>query len=97
LKWWKDTVIQGATAQDKWLNTNIPISPERLAMAAYTFSYHKNEGCALKSDPFLGHKDIRKTLLRYRFEEHSACHCASCFKKGCEFRFLLPEQNNLEN
>jgi hypothetical protein len=26
----------------------------------------------------------------YRFEEHSACHCASCFKKSCKCRFLLP-------
>ncbi len=62
-------------------------------MAAYTFSYHMNGGCALESDPFWGHTVIRKTLLKllkYRFEEHSACHCAPCFKKGCECRFLFP-------
>jgi hypothetical protein len=59
-------------------------------MAAYTFSYHMNKVCALKSDPFWGHNNILKTLLKYRFEEHSACHCASCFKKGCECRFLFP-------
>jgi hypothetical protein len=29
-------------------------------------------------------------LLKYRFEEHSACHKASFFKKGCECRFLFP-------
>jgi hypothetical protein len=90
LKRWKDTVIQGARAQDKWPDTNIPLSPERLSMAAYTFSYHMNGGCALESDPFGGHKDIRETLLKYRFEEHSACLCALCFKKGCECRFLFP-------
>jgi hypothetical protein len=59
-------------------------------MAAYTFSYHMNEGSALESDPFWGHNDTCKTLLKYRFEENSACHCASCFKKGCECRFLFP-------
>jgi hypothetical protein len=48
LKWWKDTVIQGARAQDKRPDTNILLSPERLDMAAYTFLYHMNEGCALE-------------------------------------------------
>jgi hypothetical protein len=90
LKWWKDTVIQGARAHDKWPDTNISPSPERLDMAAYTFSYHMNKGCALESDPFLGLNDMRKTLLKYGFQEHSACHCASCFKKGCKCRFLFP-------
>jgi hypothetical protein len=54
LKQWKDTVIQSARAQDKWLDTNIPLSPERLVMAAYTFSYHMNGGCALESEPYKG-------------------------------------------
>jgi hypothetical protein len=89
LKRWKDTVIQGARAQDKWPDTIIPLSPERLDMAAYTFSYHMNKGYALKSDPFWGHSNVCKTLLKYRFEEHSACHCASCFTKGCKCRFLF--------
>ncbi len=71
-------------------NTEIPLSPERLNMAAYTFSYHMNKGFALEPDPFWGHNDIQKTLLKYRFEEHSACHCALCFKKGYECRFLFP-------
>jgi hypothetical protein len=76
LKRWKDTVIQGARAQDNRPDTNIPLSLERLDMAAYTFLYHMNRGCALESDPFWGHTDTRKTLLKYRFEEHSAYHCA---------------------
>jgi hypothetical protein len=89
LKRWKDTVIQGARAQDKRPDTNIPLSPESLDMATYTFSYHMNGGCALESGPFWGYNDISKTLLKYRFEEHSACCCASCFKKGCKCRFLF--------
>jgi hypothetical protein len=64
-------------------------------MAAYTFSYHMNKGCALESDPFLGHNNICKTLLKYRFEEHSACHCALCFKKGCNCRFHFPFMSTL--
>jgi hypothetical protein len=51
LKQWKDTVIQGARAQDKQPDTNIPLSLEKLDMAAYTFSYPMNKGCALESDP----------------------------------------------
>ncbi len=90
LKRWKDTIIQGARAQDKRPDTNILLSPERLDMAAYTFSYHMSEGCALESDPFWGHNDTRKTLLKYRFEKHSVCHCALWFKKSCECRFLFP-------
>jgi hypothetical protein len=42
-----------------------------------------------------GHNNTCKTLLKYRFEEHSACHCASCFKKGCDCRFLFPFMSTL--
>ncbi len=54
-----------------------------------------NGGCALESDPFWGHNGIRKNLLKYRFEEHSACHCSSCFEKGCKCRFLFPFMSTL--
>jgi hypothetical protein len=90
LKRWKDTVIEGARAQDNRPDTNIPLLPERLDMAAYTFLYHMNGGCTLESDPFWGNNNICKTLLKYRFKEHSACHCASCFKNGCKCKFLFP-------
>jgi hypothetical protein len=33
---------------------------------------------------FGGIKMFRELLLKYRFEEHSAYHKASCFKKRCE-------------
>ncbi len=53
LKRWKGTVIQGILrAQNNRLDTIIPLSPARLDMAAYTFLYHMNGGCALESDPF---------------------------------------------
>ncbi len=51
------------------LHTNIPLSPARLDMAAYTFSYHMNGGCALEKDPFWGNSHVRETLLKYRFKE----------------------------
>jgi len=90
LKRWKDYDILGIRAQDNRPDTNIPLSLERLDMAVYTYSYHMNEGCASEKDLFWGNKNICKILLKYRFEEHSACHCPSCFKKGCKCRFLLP-------
>ncbi len=78
LKIWKGTVIQGIRAQDNRPDTIIPLSPAILDMAAYTFLYHMNGGCALESDPFWENNCICKTLLKYRFEEHSASHSASC-------------------
>lgn len=90
LQRWKDICLPNKRAQDNRPDTIIPISRERLDMAAYLHSYHMNEGCARESDPYWGKKEIRDILLKYRFEEHSANHAGSCFKKGCECRFLYP-------
>ena len=90
LQRWKDICLPGRRAQNNRPDTKLPISKERLDMAAYLHSYHMNEGCARLSDPFWGNKNIRDILLKYRFEEHSANHAGSCFKKGCECRFLFP-------
>ncbi len=43
-----------------------------------------------RKEQFWGNTHIQELLLKYRFEEHSPCHKASCFKKGCECRFLFP-------
>jgi hypothetical protein len=43
-------------------------------MAAYTFSYHMKNGCALEKDSFWGNKYVWELLLKFRFEEHSAYH-----------------------
>ncbi len=69
---------------------NLPMSSERMDMAAYTYSYHMDGGCIEEKDPFWGNKDIRSTLLRLRFDEHDSNHKTSCFKKSCECRFLFP-------
>jgi hypothetical protein len=45
LKWRKDTVIQGTRTQDKRPDTNIPLSPERLDMAAYILLSHEQRLC----------------------------------------------------
>ena len=90
LQTWKDCFIPGDRAQHYRPDTTVPLSKERLDMAAYTFAYHMNGGCALEKDPFWGNDNVRETLLRYRFEEHSFSHSASCFKKDCECRFLFP-------
>ena len=90
LKRWKDDILTGIRAQDNRPDTNLPISQERLDMASYLHSYHMDGGCVPEKDKFWGDKNIRHTLLKYRFEEHSNGHRASCFKKGCECRFLFP-------
>ena len=90
LKRWRDTVLSNERAQHNRPDTNIPLTPARLDMAAYTFSYHMNGGCALEKDCFGGNMHVRETLLKHRFEEHSSCHCGSCFKTSCECRFMFP-------
>ncbi len=90
LQRWKDTLNPGKRAQLKGPDMNIPLSKERLDIAAYTSLYHMNGGCALEKDAFWGNSHVREILLKYRFEEHSPCHVASCFKKDCECRFMFP-------
>jgi hypothetical protein len=90
LQRWRDTLNPGNRAQHNRPNTNIQLSPDWLDIAAYTFLYHMNGCCALDKNPFWGNSHVQKTLLKYRFEEHSSCHIASCFKKGCKCGFLFP-------
>ncbi len=90
LQRWKDCLIPGERAQHIRPDTMIPLSQERLDMAAYTFSQHTNVGCVLETDPFWGDINVQETLLRYRFEEHSFSHSALCFKNDCECRVLYP-------
>jgi hypothetical protein len=54
LQRWKDCLIPGDRAQHNRQDTMIPLSKERLDMAAYTFSYHMNGGCVLETNPFWG-------------------------------------------
>ena len=86
LQSWKDCLIPSNRAQHNRPDTMIPLSKERLDMAAYTFSYHMNEGCLTETNPFWGNSNVRETLLRYRFEEHSISHSASCRVLGFKLK-----------
>jgi hypothetical protein len=46
----RDTIIPSNRLQDNRPDTIIPLSKERLDMAAYTFTYHMENGCALEKD-----------------------------------------------
>ena len=74
LQRWRDTLNPGKRAQLNRPDTNIPLSKERLDIAAYTTSYHMNGGCASEKDAFWGNSHVREILLKYRFEEHSHRH-----------------------
>jgi hypothetical protein len=50
LQKWRDTIILNNRLQDNMPDTIIPLSKERLDMAAYTFMYHIENGCALEKD-----------------------------------------------
>ncbi len=86
----KKYLVPGEWSQHNRPDTIIPLSKERLDMAAYTFTYHMETGCAQEKDPFWGNVNVQELLLKYRFEDHLACHKASCFKKGCDCRLLFP-------
>jgi hypothetical protein len=50
LQKWRDNIIPSNRLQDNRPNTIISLSKERLDMAAYTFMYHMENGCALDKD-----------------------------------------------
>ena len=54
LQTWGDSIITGERAQYFRPDTQIPPSAARLDMAAYTFSYQMDDGCALEKDKFWG-------------------------------------------
>jgi hypothetical protein len=74
------------------------VSKEQLDVAAYSYSYHflheNNKTCQEIVDSFWGDEDVRTVMLRHRFEHHAISHVPSCFKKGCECRFLFPFRFN---
>ncbi len=49
LQRWKETLNPGKRAQLNRPDMNIPLSKERFDIAAYTFLYHMNGGCALET------------------------------------------------
>ena len=91
---WKQIALKSSKHERH--DTVLPMSPERLDMAAYTYSYNLDGGCAIEEDIFWGNKKLRDILLRVRFDEHEWCHRASCFKKGCECRFIHPQLTCLQ-
>lgn len=92
LKRWKALALQDLThrQQKTRTHTNLPLEPERLDIAAYTYSYHMEGGCQQINDKFWGDSKVRKVLLTLRFDQHDCNHRRACFKKGCECRFYFP-------
>ena len=76
---WRETAIRDTNESRPDLT--LPISPERLDMASYTYSYHMDGGCHPLKDPFWANEDIRTALLTLRFDEHAWGHRKACFKK----------------
>jgi hypothetical protein len=54
LQKWRDTIIPSNRLQDNRPDTIIPLSKERLDMAAYTSTYYMENGYALEKDQFFG-------------------------------------------
>ena len=69
----------------------LPLTAERLDIAVLRHLYDTKGGCVKLNDHFWANKDVRDVLLRLKFDKHDWKHCSSCFKKGCDCRFHLPE------
>jgi hypothetical protein len=63
-------LIPGEQSQDDRPDTIIPLSKERLDMAAYTYSCHMKNGCATENNKFWGNTNVKELLLKCRFENH---------------------------
>ena len=59
LQRWKQEALKDDVAER--LHTVLPLSNERLDIAAYTYSYHMDGGCIIEEDPFWGNEDLRKS------------------------------------
>ena len=70
------------------------MSDAQLDAAAYTFSYdfmdEETKVQDVYANTIFGDKDMRDLMLQFRMEQHATCHNPTCFKKGCECRFLFP-------
>ena len=71
---------------------DLPLSASLLDIAAYRHVYDLNVGSksSHQLSNFWSNPKVRQILLRLRFDEHLWSHVMTCFKKGCECRFLFP-------
>ena len=58
---WKTKILKGKV--DMLLDISLPISSQRLNIAAFTYLYHLEGGCYLEKHLFWGNKDIRTILF----------------------------------
>ena len=86
---WRELAIKDGSNID----VTLPLHPARLDIVAYRHSYDMEGGCVEEQDPFWGDKNVRDVLLRQRFDEHEYFHRVSCFKKGLDCRFFLPQMS----
>ena len=89
LQRWRDAAFKDKCMQ-KRQDVFLPLSDARIDIAAYTYSYHITDKLNPISDNFWGNKNVRDILLRSCFDQHEYNHRHSCFKKGCECRFMFP-------
>ena len=89
LRSWRDAAFKDKCWQSRH-DVFMPLSDARIDIAAYTYSYHMNEKSNPMSDEFWGDANVRDLLLRLCFDQHEYNHRHSCFKKGCECRFMFP-------
>ena len=89
LERWREAAFHDRCMQSR-CDVFLPLCDARIDIASYTYSYHMNEKCNPISDPFWSNKNVREVLLRKCFDQHDYNHQNSCFKKGCECRFMFP-------
>ena len=78
-------VLKNLQQESSTNSLNYPLSSERLDIAAYRTMYAVPDVNGSGPD-----SRSRYILLNERFNQHTTLHASSCFKKGCECRFLFP-------
>ena len=56
LAYWRETILKDEC--ENRYDTTFPLLPERLDIAACTYSYHLGGVCYGENDPFWGNKDV---------------------------------------
>ena len=98
LEEWKNFSLRDRIGCDGTFETSdqngiiLPLKPPLLDIAAYRYPYDFDGFNGLSPTSFWGNMDMRRVLLRLRFDEHACEHRASCFKNknNADCRFFLP-------
>ena len=67
-------LIPGDRGKDNRLDNILPLSKERMDIAAYTYSYHMKHGCATENDKFWGNARTHNISFESHLQQTYVIH-----------------------